>query len=105
MGSFATAGMRSGGILPGGFQEQSNDYHNFVIREIFYENYYTVCRIKYPDSENPDKILVYEGDYIEELRVATKIDPHFTVYNLRLVARFRDTAAGRRALRRFTYGV
>jgi len=102
MGSFASAGMRSAAACSSlgiGFKEASNDYSNYIIQNIYYENGYTILYIKYPDSENPNKILVFVGDCVVKLKNKNKIDPHFNKDD-NLIARFSNTEDGVSALGR-----
>ena len=66
-----------------------------VKRAIGYGDHWVRLWLNYPDCTNygGDKILVYEGHHLEELRVGP-LDPHFIDEGLSPIARFEPTERG-----------
>lgn len=73
---------------------------NFLLKSIFCKNGYTVAYVYYPDCINFEgtKILVYEGNVLEELKSKKSIDPHFFENRLSPIARFSPNEKGVEAL-------
>lgn len=66
-----------------------------IKRAVVYGDFWVRLWLNYPDCTNygGDKILVYEGHHIEELRKGP-LDPHFIYEGLSPIARFEPTERG-----------
>lgn len=74
----------------------------FNIISTHYVNGYTVAVVMYPNCTNFEgkKVLVYEGNIIDELKNAKSVDPHFFDEPLSPIARFSPNINGFKALRK-----
>ena len=81
--------------------------HRFTIkRAVGYGDYWVRLWVNYPDCFNygGDKILVYEGHHLEELREGP-LDPNFIDEGLSPIARFEPTEKGWEASHYFLQGL
>ena len=85
--------------------DQNSDPSNWIIEKYVQEKQCLVVKIKYPNCKNYEgnKILVYEGITISDLRAQKKIDPHFSddMQYKSPIARFEPTDYGWKLANKF----
>jgi len=79
-------------------RQNSLDVYNFNITEWYGQGIYLVVKVKYLNAKHYEgnKVLVYEGVKIEELKKLIALDPHFSENKSKPtpIARFEPTDQG-----------
>ncbi len=80
---------------------------NFMVTFAHAIGTYTLAEIIYPTCNTFEgkKILVFDGDRVQDILSASKIDPHFNVDGLAPIARFAPTERGLALAMLFCQGV